>query len=287
MIVHVDGDVVCYRAGFAAEHTFYRVHFYEDGVQKTQEFKGAKEYKHFLSQQDWSPVDYWVETEVRVEDEGAAIYNVRSIIASICADLQVDPETELRVYLTGATNFRNDIAKTLPYKGNRDARKKPVHAAALKDYIRRSYNTTTSVDQEADDDMSIAHFDMWCDDERSSCIATTDKDLDMVPGMHYNFVTKEAEYITPEESIWFFYRQLLTGDTVDNIPGIHGFGNKVAEKLLPAKGTVGEAELYPVVREQYAKAFGDEADAKLVEFGRLLWMRRKPGELWLPPGGDV
>jgi DNA polymerase-1 len=283
-MVHVDGDVVVYRAGFAAEHTLYHLHYYADGKQATKTFDGAKEYEAFLKDKDWSPVDYWVEPEIMVEPEEAAVYNVRSILRSICEDLQIDPETELRVYLSGETNFRNGVATIKPYKGNRDKSRKPVHAPALKDYVRRAYNCKTSDGQEADDDMAIAHFDMFCKDPDSTVISTIDKDLNMIPGLHYNFVTKESYYVQPFEGLLNFYRQCLTGDTTDNIPGIRGVGPVKAGKLIPDDADPGAA--LHAVRGAYREAYGDDAEKVLLEVGRLLWIRRNHDEWWSPPDGD-
>lgn len=60
------------------------------------------------------------------------------------------------IYLTGKTNFRNDIAKTTPYKerlGN-----KPFHYNNLKVYLKGKYDCRTTEGLEADDLMSIEQF---------------------------------------------------------------------------------------------------------------------------------
>ena len=41
-------------------------------------------------------------------------------------------------YLTGGGNYRNEIAKTAPYKGNRKA-DKPIHYKALRDYMMKAW----------------------------------------------------------------------------------------------------------------------------------------------------
>jgi len=281
MLVHVDGDVVVYRAGFAAEHTLYHLHYYDLGKQKTQTFDGAKELEAFLKDRDWMPVDYWIEPEIMIEPEEAAVYNVRSILRSICDDLQIDPETELRVYLSGGKNFRDGVAKIKPYKGNRDKTRKPVHAPALKEYVRNAYSHKVSDGQEADDDMAIAHYALWLRDPDGTVISTIDKDLNMIPGLHYNFVTKESYNVDPAEGLLAFYRQCLTGDTTDNIPGLGGVGPVRAAKLLPAPAP--EQELLRIVRGEYRRVHGERAEEVLLEVGRLLWIRRHEDEWWTPP----
>jgi hypothetical protein len=289
MIVHVDGDVIVYRAGYAAEHNFYHVHYMEDGKEHIQTFDGAKGKEAFLKSRDFGAAGYWVENETKVENEEAALYNTRSIIRDIADSLKVDLETEVKVYLSGPTNYRLGIATIKPYKGNRDPTKKPVHAAAIKELIRNRYDTKVSDGQEADDDMAQAHVHLWTFDPESTVIATIDKDLDTVPGLHYNFVTKESYVVTPREAKVNFWKQMITGDTVDNIPGIPKAGPAKAAKLLDGFLTeevpFGELELcmYKVVREEYRKSYKDKADEALLEMGRLLFIRHDGIDWWGPP----
>jgi hypothetical protein len=42
-------------------------------------------------------------------------------------------------------------------------------------------------------------------------IVSIDKDFMQVPTWHYNFVKKVKKYVTPEEGLRFFYKQILTG----------------------------------------------------------------------------
>ena len=226
-----------------------------------------------------SPGQYVVEQRREVEPLPNALYNVRSIVNATAEAMQADPKEDVLVYLSGPTNFRTGVATILPYKGNRDPAHKPVHAADIKAMIRREYTTRTSEDEEADDQIAYEHYADWLHDPYSTVIATVDKDLDMIPGLHYNFRKKESYYVTPEQGIWWFYRQCLTGDTTDNIPGIDGVGPVRAAKLLPPVGA-GVEELHRVVLGEYAKAFGDQADARLLEVGRLLWIRKEPGQWW-------
>ena len=70
----------------------------------------------------------------------------------------------------------------------------------------------------------------------------------------------------------FFYAQCLLGDRVDSIKGVEGIGPVRAISLL------GDAEsgsdLFRITREAYQEKYGDNASAYLLESGRLLWMTR-------------
>jgi 5'-3' exonuclease len=98
----------------------------------------------------------------------------------------------------------------------------------------------------------------------------------MLRGDHFNFVKNEHYFITEEEGIKNFYKQMLVGDRVDNIIGIKGIGPVKAERLF--KECKSEKELYLTVLEAY-----DGNEERVLENGRLLWIRRQPNEMWIPP----
>lgn len=278
MKIRLDGDVIVYRAGFAAEHTFWKIiHGGEE-----REFETRRQMIEYADSLGLASGQYVVENRREVEPLPNALYNVRSIINTAAEKLQADPKTDVLVYLSGPTNFRNGVATIKPYKGNRDAAHKPVHGPEIKAMMRREYEVRTSEDEEADDVIAYEHYADWLKDPHSSVIATIDKDLDMIPGLHYNFVKGESYYVTPEEGLWNFYKQCLTGDSTDNIPGIDGVGPVRAAKLLPEVGA-SEEDLYRAVLRQYEMAYGEGHADRLLEVCRLLWIRREPGQWWNPP----
>ena len=90
----------------------------------------------------------------------------------------------------------------------------------------------------------------------------------------------------------FFYSQLVTGDQVDNYPGIPGMGAKAAYEVLATCET--EEELYYKVLGMYKEKYGTESEVEnyrggtatltpfqlMIEQGRLAHMQTVPGELW-------
>lgn len=226
---------------------------------------------------------------------------IRSIMEKVDADDWVG-------YLTDSdSNFRIELATILPYKGNRAGNDKPPHYKFLRQHLMDSYpdNVVLVTGMEADDQLAI---DQYADYERSysvrddhyssnpidfssntkdyceTIICTIDKDLEMVPGWHYRW----AKGSSPEIGPWFqteigglrcFYKQLLTGDSVDNIKGLHGVGTK-SKLLSKIDDMETEAEMFSHVYTEYYKRFGTYADQFMLENGRLLWMLREEGELW-------
>jgi hypothetical protein len=175
-------------------------------------------------------------------------------------------------YLTGKSNFRFDIAKTAPYKGTRIA-EKPKHLGIIRQYMIDAWAFSVQEGQEADDAIGIRAYALG---EEDYIICSIDKDLDNLRGHHYNFVKNIRYYVTEDEAIKNFYIQVLTGDRVDNVPGLKGVGPKKAEKILSEAKT--ETELFNAVLAAY-----DDDIHRMTEMAQLLWIRRKEGELWQPP----
>lgn len=173
------------------------------------------------------------------------------------------------------SNYRFSIDSS--YKANR-TQPKPKHY----DYLRNclvdysNYKTKISVGLEADDSIGIEsqQFKKVSD----YCIITVDKDLNQIPGWHYNFVKKKKFYINKLNGLRFFYKQLLMGDNADNIKGILGIGPAFADQLIDSCDT--EIDMYRIVYQIYKEV--DSVD-HIIPRGQLLKIQTKPNEMWLPP----
>lgn len=137
----------------------------------------------------------------------------------------------IETYLTGTDNFRFQVATLAPYKGQRPS-VKPPSLPIVRD-ILVSMGTEIINGQEADDELSIRSYEL----DHNCTIASLDKDLLQVPCGHYFWGTaghKERleRRVSPEEARHRFYCQILTGDRVDNIPGLYGLGAKRANAAL-------------------------------------------------------
>ena len=186
------------------------------------------------------------------------------------ADVLIEyPEHEYTLYLTGKGNFRNEVAVTAPYKGNRKKREKPKHLQVIREYMIRQWGAVVTEGEEADDAIAIAASASPLD-----VMVSIDKDFNQIAGTHYNFV-KGIEYIITEvEGLKLFYQQILTGDAVDNIIGVEGCGEKGALDLI--HGCRKETDMWDICRDQ----LGEE---RALENARLLWLRRIEGQMWDSP----
>ena len=188
----IDGDILKYRYGFAAQKT--------------------------------------IKLELETDDTVIMVDKDHEVIAAVSAGirrmLRLTGATDYICYLSGPDNFRLDIDPE--YKANRKDSVKPYHFGTITDYLIQMHDAVVTEGIEADDAISIQYLK----DPENQVICSVDKDFDQIPGHHYNFTTDHYYYQQEWDAIKSLYVSMLTGDRVDNIQGIKGIGPVKAEKLL-------------------------------------------------------
>ena len=208
------------------------------------------------------------------EDVMQACRSVDSLIINtlMCGVDKCGFVDEWKLYLTGKNNFRYNIAVTAPYKGNRVDKVKPKHLAVVRQHLVDHWGAVVYDGIEADDAIATDATKLGDD----GVIVSLDKDLDQVAGWHYNFIKKEAYYVSEAEGLLRLYMQILTGDTADNIIGLRNIGNVRAKKML--EDAADETEMFQRCVEAY-----DGNEDRVVENAHLLFLRRHEGQTWTPP----
>lgn len=175
-------------------------------------------------------------------------------------------------YLTfGPDNFRVQVATIKPYKGNRVDKEKPKYYDRIRGFLSDLPNVHMVHWMEADDALGINQTE-------DTVICSLDKDLDMVPGWHYRWGkgnVKEIELWYQDELNGYrcFFKQMLTGDSVDNIHGLYGVGPKSAYVRHVDEASSVE-EMSDLVYGLYQKWYGRYATDFFNENAKLLWIRR-------------
>jgi hypothetical protein len=205
-------------------------------------------------------------------EEPIAISRLEQTMTELCMDLDC---ADYKGFLTGKGNFRDSIAVTVPYKGQRVS-EKPVHLQALRDHLVNSWGFEVVNGIEADDAVGIAAYAV---PEDESIMVHIDKDLNQFRGWHYNYRKKEKYYVSEFEGLTAFYTQILTGDRIDNILGLKGIGPVKAKRIL--EECTNENELYQAVLKAYE---GDQQ--RVLENGQLLWLQRSPNQVWTLPSSS-
>jgi hypothetical protein len=308
--VLVDLDPAVYACGFAAQSSEYHL-VVEDKEGNLGEY-------HFKSDADtgsgdkmkefikWLPEGSNVldkQKSVSAEPLSHALHLAKNHLDTLYRDVLALPvvgghDVRFRGFLSGSNNYRTKLATVVPYKGNRDESSRPVHYDALRDYIRQYWDCVISQSEEADDLVSIAANQLLRDGD-NYLVVSIDKDLDQIPGCHYN-PSRKVFYLQGNDSAkLYFYQQALSGDATDNVPGCYKVGPTKAEAFIQAitedYETISEScelAIWASIEEAYVASCQRvgcpytslDAARVALETGRLVYIQKQSNELWNPPG---
>lgn len=219
--------------------------------------------------------------------ENLANWQLDNLLKTIVDDTKC---SSYQVYLSGSDNFRYRIYPE--YKANRAGMIRPIHLQSMREHLVSNWAACVSDGREADDEVSIAQM-KWMqpflagegpDPAKETAISHIDKDINMVPGKHYNPMKKLWYDISEEEGFQNFYIQLILGDKTDNIPGYDGkMRPKCPQFLYPVieeiKFAMSTAELLKIVSEKW-DCNDEERWLQFNQAAHCLWMQRKDYDDW-------
>ena len=274
----IDGDVVTYQCGFASDQVIYEC---PDGTE-FQYKKEAIEYCNLNGQTIEA-----IEKHIEPEPVEHCLHSVKIFLNKILEEVDADSH---EILLTGPVQARKLVYPE--YKANRDPTHKPFWYDKIHEYLVTTWNADLIAGSEADDAMA---WKQWADPGTragdqfgaETCICTIDKDLNMVPGFHYNWKANagagDLYWVEETSANMCFFEQWLTGDSADNIPGLKGWGPVKAQKYLKGLPSYDPKMLARAVWAAWQKA-PSPAEYNKAEWvnmiGDLLWMQRTPGETW-------
>lgn len=247
----IDGDTIVYTIGFASQKTIHQVvdsdeegliHY--ENVNKDLALTFLEDNPH-LGEVEMS-------SRIEVSPKEHAFRAIKNLLQKIAEKARAD---SYKIFISGKGNFREDLATIQGYKHNRLGKPKPILYDTIREYLLGPQKATLIEGMEADDALSIVFtrgeegtpVNVSKDPDNpvmkvpEKCIiAAIDKDLRNVPGRHINFdkrvADKDGAYkfviVTEEEGRDGFYKQLITGDSADNILGIPGAGAAKADKVF-------------------------------------------------------
>lgn len=182
---------------------------------------------------------------------------------------------EYSLHISGHGNFRKEIKQPYTeYKGKR--KDKPENFRECKDYVITTYKPTTVDKLEADDTASI-EATKYLKENQLFMLITLDKDWKTISGLYYNVLYNNLIAVSKTEAAAFFHEQLLTGDSVDNIPGIYGVGPIKAKKLLENKTLI---EQFACVIKAYKEHYKKDYKNRLEVMGKMLYLLKSQNDNW-------
>mgnify|MGYP003665059867 FL=1 len=186
-------------------------------------------------------------------------------------------------FLTLGKCFRYNIGNkcvydNAPYKYNRKGGVKPIIFYALKEYLQQEpYSFIALKGLEADDAVGI-YAQIAKDEGYTPTVCSPDKDvLLQIVGKHYNY--QKAAFVTTSKvsAEKFLWKQTITGDSTDGVPGIQGVGPKTADKLLETSNSSFESAQIAVT--EYIKKYGlREGITRFAETFNLVYILRSEDE---------
>lgn len=310
-----------YRAGFAVESNEYHVVYERHSEDSDEDARGPYE-MHFTPKdghtagaqlRDWLAADHEIvvidkEHIVHYEPVENALEAVRTQLHSIEKECReyfgVEQFSRTTILLSGPGNYRDRIATVAPYKGNRDPDHKPHWYQQIRNYLTSEWGARVVTGREADDECSIIGWQhIHQGDPDGYVIATIDKDLDQIPGWHYNYHKQVFYKQSADDAERFFWEQCLSGDATDGIPGCTKVGTVGAKRLIddwivaasrdkPRDRQSVQEYIWAQIVYEYSKSrdkkgcpyVGRDPAAVALEMARLVYLQHHEGELWVPPG---
>lgn len=307
--VLAEADEICYRAAASCQHVCHVVKFKTGEVKDLgNEFTITNLRKFYKDQGLHEGLDYTVELYDTYAPENELIQNLNSMITMLwklgdredAVKFNIGQIEQVEFWLSPTnreSNFRFSVVRTagpkgLGYKQGRGP--KPHYLARAKEYLLDIHGAKEIEGFEADDAIAMRQT-------QHTILSSIDKDLNMIPGLHYNNYYDEV-YFVPQGlggtrllgtrvktyGLLAFYQQLLTGDAIDNIPGclnpdkLHhkkppNFSPEYATEQLELLND-NERDYFEYVVEMYKLTYKENWKEVLFEIADLIWICRTKHE---------
>lgn len=192
-----------------------------------------------------------------------AIYRVDKLMREIIEAADCE---QYQTWISGGNNYRHKINEI--YKANRRDMLPPVWRQECLEFLVTEHGAKLAPYGEADDWLGISQ-------DHNTIIASLDKDLMTIPGKHFNWTKQQygdLTLITEEEANKTFFKQMLIGDTSDNIYGVQGLGPVKSAKIIDPLVT--NQEMFEAVMERY------DDYSRMIINANCLWIMRHEGSIW-------
>ena len=262
----IDGDIIIYQAGFASDQRQYVITDLDDAHKVVAAFPYKKDADAFVAAHPAKSLS--IEKKIESEPLEYCLNSVNKMLESIRDTVKAD---KVRVFLTPSSVFRHEVDSE--YKGNRDASHKPTWHKEIKEHLITHWNAEIVEGIEADDCIGIVAnlLDSGSESEYRPVMCSLDKDLLTIPGEHYNWRQGVTKLVTADEALLNFWKQMLMGDSADNIKGIPKIGKVKSERMLRG---LSEKDMERIVINEYQREYGPDWRVHFEKNYTLLYILR-------------
>ena len=224
----IDGDPIVYSVAYALQQ--YALSDLTCNGHIVEMFDKQKEAKLHAFDIGLEEDEYEILPYSDASDDTIAEY----ITYAIADIMDCTEASEATIWLSSPTNFRKEVDPD--YKAHRG--EKPILHKRVRHVMLEQFGAVVAEeDFEADDEIAQQAIDMIRKGQGEDyIICSIDKDLDTIPGWHYNWPIFNREgriyHVDVAQAMHTFWISVLTGDAADNIPGLDKVGPKRAEKYL-------------------------------------------------------
>ncbi|MCK5015916.1 MAG: hypothetical protein KAS32_02500 [Candidatus Peribacteraceae bacterium] len=272
----IDADIIAFQSASTADGRKYTI--------AGRNFKYMKDALSYIGKKGLDRSDLVL--SYSPEPEINSLHNVETSIRSL---RKVFPGAKCEFFISGDLNFRDALVED--YKKNREGKRRPKHLSVCKQHILNKFKGILTEGMEADDLIGI-RAEQLRKAGKDYVICTLDKDIDMIPGKHYNWRKSLHYEVNEYDAMMNFFCQCLTGDKTDNIYGLDGIGPVKAKAILEAVEDKTPANLWLAVVEAWESHKGhkelnsEEVLEKLLVSAKLLWILRQPFMMFKPPTAE-
>lgn len=262
-IAVIDGDIVAYRCAAANETR---------SIKATHKITGqifTCPHRTSLKEQikDLFEISEFDIEDVQTPDDVSFAYNaIKTTINALVKSCEADG---FEIYISGDTNFRDNLPLPTKYKGNRAETIRPLQLKQCKEYVLNKQNGKIVEGEEADDKIAARQWEGLRSDSEITIACTQDKDANGSEGWLYNWAKMDKPvkisglgeiHLDDKKELrgigrkWF-YAQWVKGDAVDGFKPCQLSGKKFGDvgcyNLL--KDCTTDKECVQAVYNQYLK----------------------------------
>lgn len=287
MLAIIDGDVLCYQACYG---------IWEDRLKEIGLIRNQMRIIALNEDGEKAPITFTKEQETK-----ALLKAWEHFKRSYQHLLDRFYCTDVLCAVKGQNNFRDIMYPEYKAKRHPDPDKRNLFVPVLRELAVAEGYAIAAHGREADDYIRI-----WAVEAQKSRdpykIFTIDKDLRCIPGSHVNIMRKHERGIdqvaanmygknfgewnlqeievSAEEAMQHYYQQLIKGDMTDNIPGVLGYGEVKARKLVEKCKT--EEEMQEAVVSAYVAVYQDKWQNELLANGKMIHLQRHYNDYFSP-----